>query len=146
MSSPEDLAEIEAALATLRRHAGEERTAARVFDGAIELIRRYHRSLFWGDRMLFSDHAAGFLGDPAFQQAISSASSSTGENQYASPNGISWRFHTLIWAARQALSVPGDFVAFVDAALDKVARHRQSLPGGPDQCVKTPEMPLGDAY
>jgi O-methyltransferase len=87
-----------------------EKAAARLFDAAIELIRNHHRSMFWGDRMLLLDRAAGFLDDPAFRRAISSVSSSTGENQYASPNGISWRFHTLIWAARQALSVPGDFV------------------------------------
>jgi hypothetical protein len=131
VSSPEESAEIDAALATLRRHGGDEQTAARVFDGAIELVRRHHRSLFWGDRMLLLDHAAGFLGDPAFQQAIGSASSSTGENQYASPNGISWRFHTLIWAARQALSVPGDFVecGVYEGDMSWVLTEMVDLPG-----------------
>ena len=37
-------------------------------------------------------------------------SSSTGENQYSSPDGIAWRLNTLIWAARCALEIPGDFV------------------------------------
>jgi len=110
VSETDDLTEIEAALATLRRHAIDEKAAALVFDGAIDLIRHNHRSLFWGDRMLLLDRAAGFLDDPAFRRAISTASSSTGANPYTSPNGISWRFHTLIWAARQALTVPGDFV------------------------------------
>jgi O-methyltransferase len=131
MSEADDLSEIETALATLRRHAGAEKTAALVFDGAIELIRRHHRSLFWGDRMLLLDRAAGFLADPAFQQAISAASSSTGENQYASPNGISWRFHTLIWAARQALSVPGDFVecGVYEGDMSWVLTEMVDLPG-----------------
>jgi O-methyltransferase len=31
-------------------------------------------------------------------------------NQYESPDGISWRYNTLIWAARTCLAVPGDFV------------------------------------
>ena len=36
--------------------------------------------------------------------------SDTFATQYASPDGISWRLNTLVWAARSALHVPGDFV------------------------------------
>lgn len=84
--------------------------AASYFDKAIEDIRGHHSSVFWGDRMLTLDKAAAFRDDPKFKAAISSADSSTGQNQYASPDGITWRFNTLIWAARQALFVDGDFV------------------------------------
>jgi O-methyltransferase len=101
---------IEAALKTLSEFAGEELTAARIFDRVLDLVGRQHRGLFWGDRLLTLDKTAAFRDDPAFQRAIAAASSSTGANQYASPDGIAWRFNTLIWAAGQALTVPGDFV------------------------------------
>jgi O-methyltransferase len=32
------------------------------------------------------------------------------ENQYESPDGIAWRYNTLIWAARTCLYLPGDYV------------------------------------
>ncbi len=38
------------------------------------------------------------------------ADSSTGANQYESPDGISWRYNTLIWAAKSCIRRPGDFV------------------------------------
>jgi O-methyltransferase len=84
--------------------------AAAQFDAAIELIRPHHASIFWGDRMLTIDKAAGFRQDPKFKEAIRTADSSTGQNQYASPDGIGWRYNTLIWAARQALLIEGHFV------------------------------------
>ncbi len=74
------------------------------------MVRRYHSNVFWGDRMLTLDKAAAFLQDPAFQRARSHAASSTGRNQYASPQGIAWRFNTLIWAARSCLPLVGDYI------------------------------------
>jgi O-methyltransferase len=117
-SSPEPTADhpqsdeerLETALETLSQYAGDERAAARIFDRVLDLTRRHHRGAFWGDRLLTLDKTAAFRDDPAFRRAIADASSSTGANQYASPDGITWRFNTLIWAARQALTVPGDFV------------------------------------
>ncbi|HZT48305.1 MAG TPA: TylF/MycF/NovP-related O-methyltransferase [Hyphomicrobiaceae bacterium] len=76
----------------------------------MRLVRPNHHGYFWGDRMLTLDKAAAFRDDPAFQAALARADSSTGQNQYASPDGISWRYHTLIWAARCCLCLPGDFV------------------------------------
>jgi O-methyltransferase len=101
---------IEGALATLSQFAGDENLTARIFDHVLDFVRRHHRGSFWGDRLLTLDKSAEFRNDPAFQRAIAAASSATGTNQYASPDGITWRFNTLIWAARQALTVPGDFV------------------------------------
>jgi O-methyltransferase len=84
--------------------------AALHFDAAVEMVKQHHSSAFWGDRMLTLDKAAAFRDDPKFRAAIQTASSSTGANQYASPDGITWRYNTIIWAANQALGVEGDFV------------------------------------
>jgi len=95
----------------IRLRARLHRLAARVFDSVLhKLIRPFHHGLFWGDRLLTLDKSAGFLADPAFQKALMQADSSTGANQYASPDGIAWRYNTLIWAARTCLALPGDFV------------------------------------
>jgi O-methyltransferase len=102
--------QLQATFETLRAAASDEIIAAKIFDHALTLIRRHHRGIFWGDRMLTIDKSAAFRDDPTFQRAIKSANSSTGANQYSSPDGIAWRFNTLIWAARQVLSVPGDFI------------------------------------
>jgi O-methyltransferase len=88
----------------------EAEAAAACFDEAIEKIRRHHSSIFWGDRMFTLDKTAAFRDDPKFRAAIKAAISSTGHNQYSSPDGITWRYNTLIWAARQALLVEGDFI------------------------------------
>src|ERR1700681_4140601 len=85
--------------------------AARIFDAVLYgVVRPYHQNVFWGDRLLTLDKTAGFLSEPGFAAALAQADSSTGENQYRSPQGISWRYNTLIWAARTCLAVPGDFV------------------------------------
>lgn len=107
---PTDEERIEWALGALAQFVGNDKLAARIFDRALEFILPHHRGSFWGDRLLTLDKTAGFRDDPAFRRAIATASSSTGMTQYASPDGITWRFNTLIWAARQALTVPGDFV------------------------------------
>jgi O-methyltransferase len=90
--------------------ATSAKQVARIFDRILELVRPHHRGLFWGDRMLTLDKSAEFLDEAAFRAALAKADSSTGQNQYASPDGISWRYNTLIWAARTCLAVPGDFV------------------------------------
>jgi hypothetical protein len=103
--------ELEQALNVVRRHAADELRAAKIFDCLLlDLVKPHHRSVFWGDRLLTLDKSAGFRSDPLFAQAMQQVNSSTGANQYASPDKISWRLHTLIWAASCALKVPGDFV------------------------------------
>jgi O-methyltransferase len=85
--------------------------AALVFDRVLQdTVRRQHHGLFWGDRMLTLDKCADFQKEPAFCAALEDADSTTGANQYESPDGITWRYNTLIWAARECLNLPGDFV------------------------------------
>jgi hypothetical protein len=75
------------------------------------LLPRDHRSIFWGDRMLTIDKAAGFLNEPTFRAAFEQIHGSHQYDQYTSSTTIAWRLHTLVWAARTALSLPeGDFV------------------------------------
>src|SRR5580704_4865075 len=88
-----------------------KKLAARIFDLVLDgVVRPYHQNVFWGDRLLTLDKTAGFLSEPGFAAALAQADSSTGENQYRSPQGIAWRYNTLIWAARTCLKVPGDFM------------------------------------
>src|SRR5579863_696332 len=102
---------LEQALATLRRLGRAELDAAPIFDQLLlDLVRPHHRAVFWGDRLLTLDKSAAFRNDPRFKDALRQVNSSTGANQYISPDKISWRLHTLIWAASSALKAPGDFV------------------------------------
>jgi hypothetical protein len=104
---PDELALLDALCAK----ATTEKQAAQILDRVLEqLVRPWHHSIFWGDRLLTLDKSAAFADDEVFRAALAEARSSTGANQYASPDGISWRYNTLIWAARSCLSVPGDFV------------------------------------
>jgi O-methyltransferase len=102
---------LDAALKIVRDHAGNEHVAARIFDAVLsEAVASHHRSIFWGDRLLTLDKSAAFRSDPRFAAAMQGVSSDTGATQYAAPDGISWRLNTLVWAARTALHIPGDFV------------------------------------
>jgi O-methyltransferase len=88
-----------------------KKIAARIFDAMLfGLVKPYHQNVFWGDRLLTLDKTASFLFEPGFQEALKQADSSTGQNQYRSPQGITWRYHTLIWAARNCIRLPGDFM------------------------------------
>ena len=69
------------------------------------LLTRDHRSIFWGDRMLTIDKAAGFLNDPVFRAAFDRIHGAHQYDQYTSTTTIAWRLHTLIWAARSALAL-----------------------------------------
>ena len=73
-------------------------------------FRRYHRRVFWGDRMLTLDKSAGFLDDPRFLEAYKAIRGSHIYDDYDSPHTIAWRLHTLVWAAQRAVDLPGDFV------------------------------------
>jgi len=66
--------------------------------------------VFWGDRLLTIDKSAGFKNDPGFNELLQQVDPMKGCNQYASPDRLSWRLHTMIWAASCAFKVPGDFI------------------------------------
>ncbi|MBS0623464.1 MAG: class I SAM-dependent methyltransferase [Verrucomicrobia bacterium] len=87
-----------------------EDAAHKVKDTIEEQIKPYHRSYFWGDRLLTLDKSAGFLSDSLFASAYHAIQGSHQYDQYEAPHTISWRLHTLVWAAKSALSVEGDFV------------------------------------
>lgn len=85
--------------------------AAKLVDQIVEdAVSPYHHSYFWGDRLLTIDKSAGFLQDPAFRQAYEAIRGSHQYDQYKSPHTISWRLHTLVWAAKNGLALEGDFV------------------------------------
>jgi O-methyltransferase len=108
-SSEQD--EIELALAVLRRNAGDESIAARIFDRIlIDVVKPHHRSMYWGDRLLSLDKSAGFQNEPRFQEILAQVDVGKGCNQYASPDRLGWRLHLMLWASRLAMRVPGDFV------------------------------------
>jgi hypothetical protein len=86
-------------------------SAAKLVDRTINhAIAPFHDSIFWGDRLLTIDKSAGFLSDPSFREAYDAVRGSHTYDQYSSPQTISWRLHTLVWAAKCGLAVEGDFV------------------------------------
>ena len=80
-------------------------------DAAIERVASTnHPTMFWGDRLLTLDKAAGFFADEAFRASFEAIRRFHPYDGYKSPQGIAWRLHTLVWAARNALAHGGDFV------------------------------------
>lgn len=75
-----------------------------------EVISSQHHSTFWGDRMLTLDKSAGFLSEPSFKAAFEAIRGAHLYDQYSSEHTISWRLHTLVWAATAGLPLDGDFV------------------------------------
>ena len=73
-------------------------------------LARRHRAVFWGDRMLTLDKTAGFRADAVAAAAFASIGGSVRYDQYGGTDTISWRLHTLLWAARRGLGLDGDFV------------------------------------
>jgi O-methyltransferase len=73
-------------------------------------LRRRHQAVYWGDRLMTLDKTAGFRDDPAVAGAVTAIRGSVRYDQYDGADAISWRVHTLVWAARRALRLDGDFV------------------------------------
>ena len=62
--------ELEIALAVIRKNAGNEAVAGRIFDSVLnEVVNRHHRTVFWGDRLLTIDKSAGFRNKPGFRSS-----------------------------------------------------------------------------
>lgn len=74
------------------------------------VLGRHHRSVFWGDRLLTLDKTAGFYEEETFKACHHQVNQPQHYDQYAGPDGIAWRLNTLVWAAKCALNLPGDFV------------------------------------
>jgi len=74
------------------------------------LIRPFHKSVSWGDRLLTIDKSLGIAHDPVFEKAFATFRGKHPYDQYDGPDSIIWRLNTLIWGAREALSLEGDFV------------------------------------
>lgn len=82
-----------------------------VFDTGIKYgLKPLHHSVFWGDRMLTLDKAAGFFEEEGFRQSYDAIRGSHVYDSYESPQTIAWRLHTLVWAARSAIAHEGDLV------------------------------------
>jgi hypothetical protein len=92
------------------RKASPEDRAAFFNQVIADTLRQDHSAIFWGDRLLTLDKSAGFLDRPDFAAAFASIRGSHAYDQYNGEGGISWRLHTLVWAAEQAIKVSGDFV------------------------------------
>ena len=65
---------------------------------------KYQGGIFAADNLITWNKSLDFLRDSAFAEAV---------NRNARPGaerGVVWRTNTLVWAARQAANLPGDFV------------------------------------
>jgi O-methyltransferase len=82
-----------------------------MFDVGIKYgLKPLHSSVFWGDRMLTLDKAAGFFEEEGFKRSYEAIRGSHVYDSYNSPHTIAWRLHTLVWAARSAIAHQGDLV------------------------------------
>src|SRR5436309_3834488 len=61
-------------------------------DAAIERVASTnHPTIFWGDRLLTLDKAAGFFADEAFRASFEAIRRYHPYDGYKSPQGIAWR-------------------------------------------------------
>ena len=82
-----------------------------MFNAILEyILSPLHHSIFWGDRMLTIDKAAGFFEEEAFSRSYQTIRGSHIYDSYDPPHTIAWRLHTLVWAARSAIAHEGDLV------------------------------------
>jgi O-methyltransferase len=89
----------------------DPKARAAFFDRMIAgLLAQDHTRIFWGDRLLSLGKSMGFLDDAAFAASYRQIKGSHQYDQYESPHTVAWRLHTLTWAARNGLSLDGDFV------------------------------------
>jgi O-methyltransferase len=102
---------VTAILAEIAQTLPEGREFAAFFTALLgQAMPRHNYRVFWGDRLLTLDKSAGFFDDPAFKAAYERIRGSHPYDTFDSPSTIAWRLHTLVWAARRAARLPGDFV------------------------------------
>jgi hypothetical protein len=74
-------------------------------NGALDVLTEvFGPGLFIGENLVAMDRTMGFLADEKFKAALAEAAPTIEER------AIVWRVHTIAWAARRALALPGDFV------------------------------------
>ncbi len=108
--SPDSRGELFSAI--LARFATERPPVApAMFNAMLEhVVGPSHHSMFWGDRMLTIDKAAGFFEEEAFDRSYRTIRGSHIYDSYDPPHTIAWRLHTLVWAAQSAIAHKGDLV------------------------------------
>lgn len=74
------------------------------------MLRPRHSAMFWGDRLITFDKSNGFLDDLSLMNAYAEIWPEGSRDEYGAPGGIVMRLNTLLWAARNALRLDGDFV------------------------------------
>jgi len=102
---------VPALLGEIAKTLPDGREFAAFFTALLEqAMPRHNYRVFWGDRLLTLDKSAGFLDDPTFMAAYGRIRGSHVYDAFDSPSTIAWRLHTLVWAAKHAARLPGDFV------------------------------------
>lgn len=71
---------------------------------ALGVIHSLYPHSFIGDHLISLDRNLGFLRDQPFMNAFNRNATTAQEKSQV------WRLHTLAWAAKHCLNVPGDFV------------------------------------
>lgn len=77
---------------------------AKRFREALDLMHDIFGSVYAQDNLIGLQRSAGFASDPKFRAAFDAHARTDQEKS------LMWRLHTMIWAAENCLSVPGDFV------------------------------------
>lgn len=75
-----------------------------------KILTRVHLNIFWGNLLLSINKSAGFMEDSTFAACLKAIEGSHQYDAYKAPHSIAWRLHTLVWAAQNAVQIPGDFV------------------------------------
>jgi len=76
----------------------------RIMNHTIGIISSLYKRVFHADHLITVERAMGFSEDAKFQAAMERCA----ENEQ--DRSLSWRLHTLTWAAGQCLQLPGDYV------------------------------------
>lgn len=71
---------------------------------AMDILAEHYPNHFIGDELFVANRAKGFMDDEQFVKTLNELAKAPIYREMA------WRVHTLIWAAKQAMSLPGDFV------------------------------------
>lgn len=75
-----------------------------IFLKALEQFKTMFRRVYANDNLITFNRNLTFFEDPKFMAAFKKFALTRQEQS------LGWRLHTVTWAAKQALSIPGDFV------------------------------------